>query len=262
MQSRQHDEISAPAPTGGFLRLSAGWASLRPSDATRAPAPTGGFLVPSAAWALLTLALGSWPALVGCTKTDPIKSPFTDDFERAELGSNYRNTGGPYTIVDGELRVSGAFNKPLWLKKQLPRNAVIEFDVRSDSPEGDIKVEAWGDGESFATTKGAYLATSYVFILGGWGNAVSALARLDEHGKDRKERRDLRVEPGKTYHFKIRRAGALVQWFIDGKQFLSLNDTAALEGANHAYFGFNNWKSKLAFDNLRIAPLGKGSPGT
>ncbi len=56
-------------------------------------------------------------------------------------------------------------------------NAVIELDVMSKSAAGDIKLEVWGDGQSYATSRGAYLATSYVFIFGGWGNSVSALCR-------------------------------------------------------------------------------------
>lgn len=193
--------------------------------------------------------------LGGCSKVEPITSPWSDSFERAEIGTNYHNTGGPYRIENGKLRIKGAFNKPLWLRKRLPRNAIIEFDVRSDSPSGDIKVEAWGDGETFATHRGAYLASSYVFIFGGWGNSISALCRLDEHGKDRKERRAPKVQAGKTYRFKIQRKGSRVDWAIDGQPFLSLDDTAPLEGANHGYLGFNNWDSDLTFDNLKVTPL-------
>jgi hypothetical protein len=195
-------------------------------------------------------------AATGCVKKDEqIKAPFTDDFARVELGSNYLNTGGPYQIVSGKLNVKGAHNHPLWLKKRLPRDAEIELDVVSKSAVGDIKVEAWGDGQSHATSKGAYLATSYVFIFGGWGNSVSALCRMDEHADDRKTRNDVKVEPNRSYHFKIRRKGKKVEWFIDGKPFLSMDDPHPLEGDRHAYFGFNNWQSDLSFDNLKIKPL-------
>src|SRR5262245_21932497 len=93
--------------------------------------------------------------VAACTpQGDPAIGPdgFRDDFDRAALGDLWQNTGGPYEIRDGLLHVRGARNKPLWLRRVLPRDARIEVDVRSESPEGDIKVEAWGDGASRATT--------------------------------------------------------------------------------------------------------------
>jgi hypothetical protein len=194
-------------------------------------------------------------ALVGCTKDQVITTPFNDSFDRKALGNDYHNTGGPYRVDEGKLRIRGAYNKPLWLKRKLPRDAVIEFDVTSYSDDGDIKVEVWGDGESYATSKGAYLATSYVFIFGGWGNRVSALCRLDEHSPDRITRKDTKVVKGRTYHWKISRKGNLVNWDIDGKHFLKMNDQSPLEGPRHSYLGFNNWASDISFDNLKITPL-------
>lgn len=193
--------------------------------------------------------------LTGCPKDEPLTQPWSDTFERSELGANYLNTGGPYRIVSGKLQVKGAFNHPLWLKKKLPRDAVIEFEVTSNSADGDIKVEAWGDGQSFATTQGAYMATSYVFIMGGWGNSISALCRMDEHAGDRKTREEPRVEQGKTYRWRIERKGNLVKWSVDGQPFLEMNDPDPLVGDNHSYLGFNNWQSDLTFDNLKITPL-------
>ncbi len=115
---------------------------------------------------LLCLVLG------GCTpQGDPgIGTGFSDDFERAQLGNAYNVTGGNWRIESGELHVQGAKNHPLWLLKTLPRDVWVELDVRSESPEGDIKVEIFGDGASFAK-RDSYTATSYVIILGGWNNS-------------------------------------------------------------------------------------------
>ena len=200
------------------------------------------------------LALGALLLVPGCVKSDPITQPYVDRFERAEIGPDYLNTGGPYRIVDGKLNVKEALNKPLWLKKQIPADADVELDVMSKSVDGDIKVEIWGDGESFATSQGAYLATSYVFIMGGWGNKLSVLARMDEHGSDRKVRQDFRVTPGQTYRLAISRRDGHIDWKVDGKPFLSMVDPAPLSGPRHAYLGFNNWRSDLYFDNLKITP--------
>ena len=193
--------------------------------------------------------------LAGCPKDEVIKAPFSDDFERSEMGSRYYNTGGPYRLISGKLIVKGAYNHPLWLKRKLPRDAEIQFDVTSNSSVGDIKVEAWGDGQTFARNKGGYTASSYVFIFGGWGNSLSALCRMDEHADNRKTRGDIKVVKGQTYEFKLRRKGKKVEWFVDGKLFLEMDDPEPLEGDAHSYFGFNNWESDLTFDNLTITPL-------
>ena len=179
---------------------------------------------------------------------------FRDDFERESLGDLWNNTGGPYRIVDGELMVRGARNKPLWLRRTLPRDVRIELDVRSESPEGDIKLEVFGDGTSRATTD-SYTATSYVVIFGGWNNSTNLIARLDEHGRDRALGPRRRVEPGKTYRLVIERRGAVVDATVDGELLARMEDDAPLAGRGHEHFAFNDWQAEVYFDNLVITPL-------
>jgi hypothetical protein len=179
---------------------------------------------------------------------------FTDDFERRELGEHWNNTGGPYEIRDGKLHVRGARNKPLWLRRTLPRDVRIEFDARSDSESGDIKVEVFGDGESRATSV-SYTATSYVVIFGGWNNTLNVIARMDEHGSDRAVGPRFPVVKGHTYHIKIERRGSVIEAWADGRSLARMDDPAPLEGRGHDHFAFNNWESDLWFDNLKITPL-------
>lgn len=173
--------------------------------------------------------------------------PFTDDFERAELGPNYFSTGGHWRIVDGWLYSPGVKNNPAWLQAKLPRNAVVEFDVRSEDSAGDVKCEIFGNGRDHAS--------GYIAVFGGWNNTISTLARLDEHGKDRKERRDKKVEKGRTYRFKLERSGNKLTWYIDGEKFLDWDDNAPLEGSGHDRFGFSSWATDVYFDNLSVRSL-------
>jgi hypothetical protein len=99
--------------------------------------------------------------------------PFRDDFNRATLGNAYWSNGGDWRIVQGQVYSPGVGNNPLWLKARLPRDVRIQFDVRSEGPDGDVKWEAFGDGRDHAT--------GYVFIFGGWHNRESRIAKLDEH---------------------------------------------------------------------------------
>jgi hypothetical protein len=203
----------------------------------------------------LVLALAAAAALGGCKiEKLPPSGPSADNFDRATLGDDWLSTGGTWRIVDGALTIDHAYNHPLWLKKPIPEDALIEFDCWSNDPTGDLKVEAWGDGRSFAQTT-SYTATSYVFILGGWHNQLSAIARMNEHGNDRRTRLDPKVVPGKRYHWRIVRRGGRIDWQLDGAPFLAFDDPSPLSGAAHAYFAFNDWEAELHFDNFKVTPL-------
>jgi hypothetical protein len=193
---------------------------------------------------------------VGCTpQGDPgIGTGFSDDFERAQLGEDYKSTGGNWQIERGQLHVHGAKNRPLWLLRALPQEIRIEFDARSDTAEGDIKVEVFGDGASHAEQE-SYVATSYVVIFGGWNNSANVLARMDEHGDDRVVGRPVKVVPGKTYRFRIDRIDGTLTVWVDGELLVEMDDSEPLQGRGHDHFGFNNWKSSVWFDNLKVTPL-------
>lgn len=210
-----------------------------------------------------------------------VEIPYEDRFEDpGTVAQNYWSTGGHWRTVNGELLSPGVKNNPLWLKARLPRDVVIEFDARSESPEGDIKVELFGDGRNHAS--------GYVLIHGGWNNAISIIARLDEHGRAltaleeearrfaqqaglpsadlvdtgvfrrdtrmRVEARGFPVERGRTYRWRIERVGSSLSWSIDGKPFMAFDDPFPLEGPDHDRFGFSSWEAQLYFDNLRISP--------
>ena len=99
--------------------------------------------------------------------------PFIDNFERASLGDQYFSNGGLWRIVSGQLYSPGVGNNPLWLKARLPDDVRIEFDVRGEGADGDVKWEAFGDGRNHST--------GYVFLFGGWHNRESRICKLDEH---------------------------------------------------------------------------------
>ncbi len=184
----------------------------------------------------------------------------------SSLGPNwYQAQTNVWHIENGKLCGEGAHNHGVWMQRPIPINARIEFDAVSDSPQGDLKAEVWGDGQSSATSISYTNATSYLAIYGGWKNTEHVLARLNEHGSDRKEIHvdkdsdDPRLRPvvgGQVYHFKIERTdGKTVRWFVDGVEMLSFADNAPLVGIGHDHFGFNDWEVKVCFDNVKVTPL-------
>jgi hypothetical protein len=193
---------------------------------------------------------------VGCRARPPrVDAPFTDDFERAELGPEWNATSTAYRLAGGQLEVSDGYNHPAWLRRRLPPDVIIDLDVTSKSPAGDIKVELYGDGESFDPDKGSYTSTGYVLIFGGWHNSLSVICRQEEHGEGRKaERGDVRVVPLRRYHFTITRRRGAIDWTIDGRPFLAWADPAPLDGSGHEFFAVNDWEADVTFDNLSIRP--------
>ena len=184
----------------------------------------------------------------------------------SSLGPNwYQSQTDVWHIENGRLCGEKAHNHGVWLQKPIPINARIEFDAISDSADGDLKAEVWGDGQSSATTVSYTNATSYLTIYGGWKNTFHVLARINEHGGDRKEihvdkdsddPRQRPVTGGRVYHFKIERTdGKTVRWYVDGVEMLSFADQTPLAGLGHDHFGFNDWEVKVCFDNVKVTPL-------
>jgi len=199
--------------------------------------------------------LDGTPFVAEAAVAAPTPGPTSDDFERTTLGSDWLATDpSAVRVADGVLSVERAHNHPVWLRRPIPEDATIDFDAWTDSPDGDMKVEAWGDGRSAhaGALEAAYEATGYVFVFGGWKNTRSVLARQEEHGPGVVSRNGPRVEPGHHYHWEIRRKGGAISWSIDGQPFLKLDDAAPLSGPTHAYFAFSGWESPVHFDNLRI----------
>jgi hypothetical protein len=190
-------------------------------------------------------------------------SPLVD---RSNLGPNWvQMKTSAWRVEGGKLCVQNAHNHGIWLNRTLPVNARIEFDATGYTDDGDLKTEVWGDGSTYATGTSYTNATSYLAILGGWKNTTHVLARLNEHGTDRKEihvdkdsddPRQRPAQKGQTYHFKIERSdGKTVRWSVDGIDFLTWNDPAPLAGQGHDHFGFNEWEAKVCFDNVKVTPL-------
>lgn len=200
-------------------------------------------------------------ALAACRVKDPppITEEWVDLFERDGVGPNWLDTsdGEGYRIEAGTLSARGGKNRPLWLRRKLPRDVRVEFTAWSDSPEGDLKVELMGDGRSYDPDGGAYQASGYVLIHGGWSNSKSMIARQDEHGDQLVERTGPRVVRGQRYAWKIERRGKTLSWWLDGatEPFLTYDDPAPLSGDGNAYLAINNWQTDTHFDDLRITPL-------
>lgn len=128
----------------------------------------------------------------------------------------------------------------------------IRAAAAARTPIVDSKIELMTNGRAHAS--------GYVFILGGWSNAISAIARLDEHGADRKERRPTGIPGAGPHHWRIEKEGGLLRWFVDGQLYLSFDDPQPLDGPGQDRLAFSNWQNRVRYDNLQIWPLADAPP--
>ena len=194
-----------------------------------------------------------------------LQTVFKDDFEREAIGDQYFATSDRYRIERGRLCVKGARNRPLWLRYRLPLNARIQVEAEAGGDDGDIKLEAWGDGHAAASRITYNDATSYLAVFGGWKNRYHVLARMDEHAPDRPEvviepgSDDPRQQPvlaGHHYRLKLERTdGRTVRFWVDDVEMLSFTDPLPLMGEGHNHFAFNDWETPVCFDHLVVEPL-------
>ena len=194
-------------------------------------------------------------ATIGCHRGDePIVSEFTDMFDRDEPGPGWRDSGGNFRVEKGELVARKARRHPLWLRKTLPPDVAIEFDARTESEGGNIRVILFGDGKSASSDPEGCGSTGYALVFGGWNNKLSVICRGEQPGHVR-ARSDWPVVPGRPYHFYVTRKGGALSWFVSGHPMLEWNDPTPLAGPGHTAFGFDGGEEDIFFDNLTVTPL-------
>lgn len=201
----------------------------------------------------------SFLVFFSCNQEALLHTPFTDNFERNRPGSAWFDTIGRYVIDRGVLTISGGYNHPLWLRQPLPSEVEITLRTRALSSDGDLKIELFGDGKSFAFNRGRYFATGYVLCQGGWNNTKTFIARRDEHDPRLLMTTRFPVNIGTWHEWRITThfdgSRLVISWWIDGVLALRLVDPHPLYSSKNRYFGFSNWKSDANFDDLYIAPL-------
>lgn len=199
-------------------------------------------------FSLILIVLLGLSVLHSCSDKPKQKLLFSYNFDDGKIGEEWKNEGGDWSVMNGRLHSENARNRDLVLLKPLPAEAMIEVEMISHSEAVDIKFRAWGD------IGGNLHDGAYHFILGGWGNKISTIAPKGEHDKRRVERK-AGLDKEKWYKVKVLRSKGKIEMFLDGKPYLTYNDTEPLDPSLYKYFSFANWNSDCEFDNLKIYEL-------
>ena len=161
----------------------------------------------------------------------PVKPPprkgwalqFSDNFERAEFGSDWEILRGDWSIKKGRLTVPR--NGQIVCSRKFPGAHRLEFDAKSDNP-CDLTGLICANELGYA---GGYFV--------GFGTELNAYSKLLVQGVEVK-RWDAVITPGKVHHQIVQREGSTITHVVDGKVIMTYEHDEPLKGAGHEMVGF------------------------
>jgi len=175
----------------------------------------------------------------GTAKKEAWKLVFSDDFDRKELGDNWKIVHGSWRLADGVLSGRG---DALYIDRKFPGDQRLCFDawVAKGHAACDL------DGILADRTMARYGNTGYLFAFGTYGNNFSKINR--EKVQILRLARPV-IEPGKRHRIVCEKSGNVLTWHIDGKKVAEYRETfRALEGE---YIGLYT-DAGAFFDNVKV----------
>ena len=166
---------------------------------------------------------------------------FSDDFERSELGQNWRAVSGDWRIVNGMLAggtTGGGGDKIIVCTRRFAGAQRLEFDAQSDRP-CDLTGILCCDESGYHG--------GYFFGFGSDNNAHGKLLVEAMYVADY----DAVIVPGKLHHVVCQRVGSELKHAIDGEEVLSFVHEPPLTGGQHEMIGFYIWTRGM-IDNVKV----------
>ena len=155
------------------------------------------------------------------------KLAFSDDFERAELGPNWRVAHGNFRIVKGHLVGRGY---GLFINRKFPRDQRLEYETWVEKGQTPCDLDALLSVSRLKKWRGG---DGYLFQFGGWGNTVNAVLK----GKTRVFKGGSpHIVPGKRHRVVCEKSGRRLRWTIDGKLVFEYADPFAPLAGPHVGF--------------------------
>ena len=168
---------------------------------------------------------------------------FSDSFDRAELGGDWKGIGGTWRIENGMLS-GGAPGAPtessIVCAKKFPGSQRLEFDAVTNDPRpcdlsGLLCVDERG------------LLSGYFF---GFGSEWNAFSKLLIQGSQAKQW-DTVITAGKLHHVVCELDANTLKHIVDGKEVMTHTVDAPLTGEAHQMVGFYIY-SIGKIDNVKV----------
>jgi len=172
---------------------------------------------------------------------------FTDAFNRASLGDDWKIVRGQARITNGWLRVTSTENGDVYavIRRPFPDSIRVEFEARF--PTGlerpsDLGCFLGGD-EHRCDTAGYCLS---------FGSDSNTCSRIQREGVDIRLSAESVAEPGRTYRIAAEMVEGHLALFVDGRQVLNYLDMIPLAGAGHDHLGLVTFGKGAEFANVRV----------
>ena len=166
---------------------------------------------------------------------------FSDDFERAELGENWRALNGDWHIEAGKLVASGGYGE-IVINKSFPGYQRIEFEAMT-------RAERPCDLSPIIQSGGRGYSGGYLLQFGGCGNVVNRILRGAEVLEDSSA--DRFIQAGKVHKIAAELDGDTVRLTVDGSTIVEGREAAPLLGERHEMAGLYIY-CNATVDNVRV----------
>ncbi len=166
---------------------------------------------------------------------------FSDDFERDELGENWKVLAGDWRIEAGKL-VCGPGYSEIVINKTFPGCHRIEFEAitRGERPcDFSPVIQSAGRGYS----------GGYLIQFGGRANTVNRILRADEPLEDRSA--DRFIQAGEVHNIAAELDGNTLRLTVDGSIIAEGRDSAPLLGEGHEMAGLYI-HCETTVDNVKV----------
>ncbi len=166
---------------------------------------------------------------------------FSDDFEREELGENWKVLHGDWHIEAGKLVTSGGYGE-IAINKRFPGCHRIEFEAMT-------RAERPCDFSPVIQSAGAGFEGGYLLQFGGGGNTVNRILRGDDVLEDRSA--DRFIQAGEVHKVAAEFDGDAVRLTVDGSIIVEGHEAAPLLGEGHDMVGLYIY-CDATVDNVRV----------
>jgi len=169
---------------------------------------------------------------------------FEDNFNRKNLGNQWKQYSGLWEIKNNALTVEGT-ESFIYFNIPITGNIRMEFDAwyqKNGKSPSDLGCFILGKSKS-------PYETSYFFDFGAYENTRTKIERL---ATEIKSTWGLKIKPNKHYKIIVEHIDGILNFYINNKLVLSYTDFFPLIGEEHNTIGFYSWNGNQYYDNLKI----------